>query len=319
MTNLKKSLRIVLCICTANRPNMLISCLDSVCKQVIPENWDFQILVVNNSPWASIDHIINSAKLKTGITINWINESQQGIPFARNTACTEALRRHADWILMIDDDEEALPDWMLAYENARIKFKEKVFTGPVNYIYPDGYKEWLENKGKSKLTSGRLVRRASTNNVFFSIQLLTPPLSLDFDTQMAFTGGSDSDFFMRYVDSGGKIVVVSNAVVSEIVLPNRLTIFWRMQRQFRSSSNRVYIYIKLYGKKRTFIICIKEIPMRFAHGILRLISSPFYLLGGYVHFKKSYYHGLRHLAKGAGAVAGLIGRYPQPYKKLDGY
>jgi len=55
---------------------------------------------------------------------------------------------------------------------------------------------------------------------------------------------------MRLVHQGGRIVYLSDAVVSEAVVPNRLTIRWRLKRQYRSSANRVYIESKLFGAKK---------------------------------------------------------------------
>jgi succinoglycan biosynthesis protein ExoM len=310
---------VVLCICSANRPKMLDSCLNSVIKQIVPHSWHFQVLVVNNSPSINIDHIISAVQSKTPIEIKRIDEFKLGIPYARNAACQEALRLKADWILMMDDDEEACPDWFLSYDEARKKFNELAYTGPVNYVYPKGYQEWLIEKGKSKMIDGKVLKTAATNNVFFSTQLLKPPFSLSFDIQMAFTGGSDSDFFMRYVRLGGKILAVPLAMVSEVVVPNRLTLSWQLQRQFRSNANRIYIQIKLDGKTKTFINAIREILMRLFHGFLRTLIAPLFLLCGYDIFQKNKYIALRHFAKAGGLLAGLLERHPQPYKSIDGY
>lgn len=298
---------------------MLGLCLESLIEQTIPDDWLFEILVVNNSPDSDISKTIEAITSLTSIRIHVTTEPQAGIPYARNAACRKSLELGADWLLMMDDDEVAEPNWLMAYASALKRFKAEVLTGPVNYIFPAGY-GWLENKGKSLLNSGNLVRRASTNNVLFSKTLLLPPLNLAFDTHMRFTGGEDSDFFMRYVcEFGGKIVVVADAVVSEVVQPNRLRISWRLGRQYWSSSSRVYTRIKLFGFRSTLSLCLKEIPMRIFHGALRLVVSPAFFLGGTTAFLKSYYHGLRHFAKAAGTLAGLMGKHAQPYKIQDGH
>jgi succinoglycan biosynthesis protein ExoM len=142
---------------------------------------------------------------------------------------------------------------------------------------------------------------------------------LDFDTNMAFTGGSDSDFFMRVVHQGGRIVFVKDAVVSEVVLDNRLRLFWRLKRQYRSSANRIYIELKLYGFQKTLITSLKEFARHLIEGSLRLVTSPLYLFVGRINFKRSSYHGWRHFAKAAGIISGLFGKHPQPYKKIDGF
>lgn len=298
---------------------MLGDCLASVIRQEIPNYWDFEILVVNNAPECDVSEIIATHQSQSSIGIQLVNEWQRGIPFARNTACKASLERGADWIMMMDDDETAKPGWLMAYAHAQQNFRSEVFTGPVEYIFPEGYKEWLENKGKSLLKTGHLVRRASTNNVIFSKNLLLPPLSMSFDNEMRFTGGEDSDFFMRYVHGGGSILVVSEAVVSEIVLNHRLKIQWRLRRQYWSSNRRVYIRIKLLGFRKTLLLSLKEILLRIMHGLLRLVFSPVFMVRGLNGFKKSFYHGLRHFSKAAGTLTGLFGKHPQPYKQHDGF
>ncbi len=311
--------RVVLCICTCNRPVMLGECLAPVTRQEIPGHWIFEILVVNNAPECDVSEIIAANQSRNDINIRLLDEPQRGIPFARNTACQASLELGADWIMMMDDDEIARPGWLMAYARAQENFRSEVFTGPVEYIFPEGYKEWLENKGKSLLETGNLVRRASTNNVIFSKYLLLPPLQMRFDNKMRLTGGEDSDFFMRYVHSGGRIIVVSDAVVSELVLDNRLRISWRLHRQYWSSSSRIYTHIKLFGFRKTLLMSLKEIPRRILHGIIRLAISPFLLLDSRNSSKKSFYHGLRHFSKAAGTLAGLLGNRPEPYKRIDGY
>jgi succinoglycan biosynthesis protein ExoM len=152
--------------------------------------------------------------------------------------------------------------------------------------------------------------------------ILSPQrFGLSFDTNMAFTGGSDSDFFMRLVHAGGSILHVSRAIVREVVLPNRLSISWRLTRQYRSSTNRVYINTKLYGRRKATFYSIKETVRHLIEGTLGLIFCVLFLLSGYQKFKRHFYHSLRHLAKGAGNFLGLFGAKPQPYQhhKIDGY
>jgi glycosyltransferase involved in cell wall biosynthesis len=307
-------------ICTYKRPAMLQRCLDSILQQNIPSGWDVEILIVDNEASSNLLNVLDSKIQESSINIIYVIETQLGIPYARNTACRESMNRKADWILFLDDDEEADPGWLEAYQKASETTEADVYTGPVRYIFPAGYAEWLENKGISKTSDGSLLKRASTNNVMFSSGLLmNPQTRLEFDTNMAFTGGSDSDFFMRVVHQGGRIVYVKDAVVSEVVLDNRLQLFWRLKRQYRSSANRIYIQIKLYGFKKTLITSLKEFARHLIEGSLRLVTSPLFLVVGQVKFKRSYYHGVRHFSKAAGIIAGLFGKHPQPYKKIDGF
>lgn len=310
----------IVSICTYKRPVMLQKCLDSILLQEIPLGWTVEVLIVDNDVSSDLSKALYSKIRESSIPIHYVIEPQAGIPFARNTACRESLSREADWIIFLDDDEEADPGWLLAFYRASTTMESDVYSGPVRYIFPEGYAEWLENKGMSKIDHGAFLKRASTNNVMFSTRLLkNPAASFEFDTNMAFTGGSDSDFFRRVTHQGGRIVYVSDAVVSEVVLWDRVSLLWRLKRQYRSSANSIYIDFKLYGAKKTFLKSLKEIMRHLVEGLLRLVTSPFSLISGHLQFKRAVYHGLRHFAKAAGVVAGLLGKHPQPYKVTDGH
>ena len=314
-----KPTTVIINICTYKRPEMLSKCLASIYRQEIPDDWDLAVIIIDNDGDGHMSDSLKAMVNYNPISIYYINEQQQGIPYARNRACHESLERGADWIIFIDDDEEADPGWLISYAEAIKTFQANVYTGPVRYIFPNNDAKFLENKGRSTTINGRLLRRAATNNVMFSSELILPPWSMEFDTAMAFTGGSDSDFFMRYVHQGGEIIAVSKAIVSEIVVTDRLKIKWRLQRQHRSSANRVYIHIKLYGYRQTLTSSIVMILGRMFHGSLRLIACPAYLFMGHTNFMCSFYIGLRHFAKATGAITGLLGIHPQPYKVTDGH
>ena len=175
-------------------------------------------------------------------------------------------------------------------------------------------------KDSQEPSIGVLLKRASTGNVLFRTAILEkyePPLN--FDINMTMTGGSDTDFFMRLVQHGGKIVYVGDAEVSEAVVPVRLTIRWRLRRQYQSSANRVYIESKLFGTKHVMATSLKQVFRHVLEGTLRLVFSPLLLLAGYTKFKRGWYHGLRHYAKAAGTLAGLRGSHVQLYLKTDGH
>lgn len=315
-----KNQKIIINICTFKRPVMIKACLDSILKVKIPEDWEVEMIIVDNDPDQSARQTIEAYSVKSSIPISYFCEKQRGIPFARNLGCKESIRKNADWILFFDDDETAYEDWLISYSEATKKYTGDVFSGPVNYIFPKGYADWLGNKGLSDIPDGTLKRRAATNNAFVRTTVFTPSgYNLQFDESMALTGGSDTDIFIRYEKMGGKIVHVSTAVVAEIVTENRLKITWRLSRQYRSSTNRVYVNKKLMGVTKATLIALKDSVRHLIEGILGLFISPIYIAKPNHFFKRKYYHALRHLAKSAGSFTGIFNMQPEPYKKTDGY
>lgn len=309
----------IVAICTYKRPVMLQQCLDSIFRQAVPEGWRVELLVVDNDA-SSTPPVIQSAIEPAPFKVHYVVEPQQGIPYARNTACRESLKLGADWLLFLDDDEEAEPGWLQAYGRASGRVAADAYTGSVRFVLPEalggpsqlGYT--LANK--ADLCS---LKRAATNNVMISTAILKPPRAMEFDTCMAFSGGSDLEFFTRLTEEGGNILFVKDAVVSERVLEHRLKLGWRLQRQYRVSANKIYIKFKKYGVLKTVVFSQKELLMRLVEGLLFGIATLPCLLAGRRRFEDARFQCLASFAKAAGIVTGLLGCHPQPYKKIDGF
>jgi succinoglycan biosynthesis protein ExoM len=312
--------KIIINICTYKRPQMLTACIDSILSQKVPNTWEVEILIVDNDATQSAETIIHAYSQSNVMPMTYFCEKNQGIPYARNRGYFESLQKNADWILFIDDDETADENWLLAYHEATKKYAGDVYSGPVRYAFPQDYADWLGNKGDSETPDGAHKRRASTNNALVHRKVFEASgYNLKFDVDMTFTGGSDTDFFIRYEKMGGKIIHVSQAVVAEEVIANRLSIAWRLSRQYRSSTNRVYVNKKIMGVKKATLLAIKETLRHLIDGLLGLIFCPLSLLKGKNSFKRKYYHAMRHLAKSTGSFTGIFGMQPQPYKNPDGY
>jgi succinoglycan biosynthesis protein ExoM len=310
--------KVIVGICTYRRPEMLQACLRSILEQQKPEAWEVEIVVVDNDPQSDQGETLTFPDAQ--FEVHYFIETQRGIPYARNAVCRHAVALGADYLLFIDDDEEAAPGWLVAYQHGHAQFDGEAYTGPVRYLFPEGYQDWLGNKGHGRTKHGALLRRAATNNVMFATRILTiRGGTLEFDNRMALTGGEDKDFFTRLVHQGGRIVYLSDALVSEEVLPNRLSMCWRLRRQYQSSASGVYIDAKLFGPDKILWPALREMLRHLVEGLIGLVLSPFLLLVGVPRFKRGWYHGLRHFAKAAGIIAGLRGWEVQLYANTDGH
>ena len=299
---------------------MLTACINSILLQKIPSEWNIEILIIDNDSNESAKAIIQQYHQHPIYPISYFCEKKQGIPHARNRGCIESLQKNADWILFIDDDETADENWLMAYFEATKRYIGDVYSGPVRYVFPAGYADWLGNKGDSETKDGELKKRASTNNALVNKKVFTTPgYNLLFDIDMTFSGVSDTDFFIRYEKIGGSIIHVSQAIVTEEVIANRLRIAWRLSRQYRSSTNRVYVNKKIMGIKKATILAIKDTIRHLIEGVLSLLVCPTYIFRKNNILKRKYYHALRHLAKSAGSFAGIFGMQPQPYRTPDGF
>ncbi len=307
---------IIINICTYKRLELLEKCILSIASLQIPKKWHIQIVVIDNECNQLCYELLNNLSHSINIRIHYFSEPKLGIPFARNRACTESLNLNSDWIIFIDDDEIAQKDWLISYDLSIKKNQARIFTGPVKYIFPENYAKWLANKGLDNILDGDTLNRAATNNVMFSSSILRE-LSADkwFDENMKLIGGSDTEFFTRLVHYGEKIVFVKNAVMIEHVTNKRLSIKWRLGRQFLSSIIRIYVYSKLNGYKKSLLKYALEALRRVMDGLLGFSTIPIVALLPNKSIKKHIYHSLRHISKAAGLVVGLIVRNNLNFKR----
>jgi succinoglycan biosynthesis protein ExoM len=310
----------IVAICTYKRPVMLQQCLDSVFSQALPEGWRVELLIVDNDAESTLLPVIRPVIERAPLKVHYVAEPQQGIPYARNAACRESLHLGADWLLFLDDDEKAEPGWLQAYARAANSKAADAYTGSVRFMLPaalGGPRQIGYTLGnKADLTP---LKRAATNNVMISTAILMPPHAMEFDTCMAFSGGSDLEFFTRLTEQGGRILFVKDAVVSEEVLENRLKLGWKLHRQYRVSANKIYIKFKKYGVLKTVVFSQKELLMRMVEGLLFGIATFPSVLAGRKRFEDMRFKSLVSFAKAAGIVTGLFGCHPQPYRKIDGF
>lgn len=311
-------LNVTINICTYHRTELLEKCVRSIDCLTFPENWQIQILIVDNACSQACKELTEKMRLTSQIRMHYFAESMLGIPFARNRACAESLALNADWIIFIDDDETASQNWLMAYGSALKKYKTNILTGPVKYIFPENYERWLGNKGFSDIPDGTELKRAATNNVMFSSSILKALSSEQwFDEKMKLIGGSDSEFFTRLANSGEKIVFVKQAEVIEPVTANRLSMKWRLGRQFHSSIVRIYVNSKLHGYWKCLAKCGLEATRRILDGLIGFSVLPVVAILPGKSIKRHLYHSLRHFFKAAGLIVGLGLRKNLNFKRND--
>ena len=115
-------MKITIAVCTAKRPVMLASCLDSLMSLTIPEDVRLDILVVEND-----SEPCNRSVVERYRNVRYAHEPRIGIPIARNRALSEA--GESDYLLFIDDDETADGNLLVAYREAMAEFPADTYQG----------------------------------------------------------------------------------------------------------------------------------------------------------------------------------------------
>src|SRR5215472_11398969 len=113
---------ISICICTYNRSESLRRTLESLAGQ---SNVDMdEVLIVDNNCTDGTAEVVGS--FGDRLPIRLVTESRQGLAHARNRAATEFC---GDVLLFTDDDIRFETGWLVAYQNAILKFPDADYFG----------------------------------------------------------------------------------------------------------------------------------------------------------------------------------------------
>lgn len=207
---------------------LLLPVLQAQCRAAVPP-WD--ILVVDNDPEAGAREVVVE---KQGVT--YVHEPRPGIASARNRALAEA--EGAPLLVFLDDDERPCDGWLASLLHTHATTGATGVVGPVlsEFVAPVG--RWVvEGRvfDRRRLTTGDHVQVAATNNLLLDL-VQVRALGLSFDERFGLTGGSDTLFTRQLVTRGGTIVWCNEALVVDLVPPNRATRTWVLRRARRSGN-----------------------------------------------------------------------------------
>lgn len=130
-------------ICTLNHAESLRRTLESLAIMRVPEDVDWEVVVVNNGCTDHSDDII--AAFADRLPLRRELEPERGLSRARNRAI-DAVK--GDYVLWTDDDVVVHPCWLAAYAVAFQRWPDAaVFGGPVSPRYELPVPQWiLENE-----------------------------------------------------------------------------------------------------------------------------------------------------------------------------
>lgn len=229
--------------CTVDRLGPLEMNLKDLGKQNIAGLPEVELLVVmNNSPRASHD-VVDRVLPELPFKCRKVEERRQGANYGRNRIIEESK---GDVVVMTDDDLERNPNWLQVMVNS---FDNKEVSCVGGRIYPelpcplpvwfkpryDGIivKYDLGNKPFFLTIDDPLPYGASMafrRDVFDKIGPFRGDLSID--PRRSFTGG-DTEYFVRALDAGLKILYQPAAVSRHPIEETRLTKS-NVRRQFRT-------------------------------------------------------------------------------------
>jgi glycosyltransferase involved in cell wall biosynthesis len=240
---------ISVCICTYKRQKLLIRLLNKLQSQITNNFFAYSIIIVDNDCDQSAKKVVLSFKERSVIDIHYFNEPEKNIALARNKAIRNA---QGNFVAFIDDDEFPDDEWLLALYKSYKKFNA------------DGVRE--------SFMTGTLLKRfkyTRTGNVLLSMKIFDEK-KVNFDPTLGKTGGEDTAFFKRMIESGCVFVWCNEACVYETVPPERFTRVYFLKRALLrgvvSSRYVSFISFSMLKSLIAFILYTSALPFLFLIG-----------------------------------------------------
>lgn len=225
------SIAYTVALCTHNHADRLVRTLADLNTLKQPEaGWEF--LVIDNGCVDDTPKLLTRHVWPVGWQVRVVREVKLGLSNARNRAIVEA---RGDYVIFMDDDETADPDWLCAYERL-IRAKEPdAFGSRIQVLYEDQRPAWLTDELSAFL--GELNRAedivrlvdpyTSFNGGNFGIRKAVCDQIGLFDDMLGRkgrvnTGGEEVDFYRRLLANGLKVWWTPEAIIHHRIQASKL-------------------------------------------------------------------------------------------------
>lgn len=134
-------MQISVAICTWNRATLLDQTLAEMRKLEIPQDIEWELLVVNNNCTDSTDSVIE--RYSRFLPLRRLFQPSPGLSNARNCAVVAA---NGELLIWTDDDVLVAPRWLAEYAKAAQEWPEAIFFGgPVEPWFEGEPPSWLQS------------------------------------------------------------------------------------------------------------------------------------------------------------------------------
>lgn len=231
---MKSPKKLSLIIATYNRGAKLMTTLDSLLNQTLPVCLWEAVVVNNNSTDETEELFAAYVAEHPALNLRMVSEAKQGVSAARNRGIAES---NGDYIVVIDDDEVVVPDFLKYYFDLfESESDVKAAGGRILPRFESRPPRWI-SKYTERAIAGTLDlgdRRIDfpTGKFFgggnhgFRRELIERYGG--YDTDLGRTGtvslsGEEKEFYGRLVAGGEKIIYLPYAIIYHLINPERLT------------------------------------------------------------------------------------------------
>jgi succinoglycan biosynthesis protein ExoM len=265
-------------ICTYKRSN-LTDAVESL-RQQKSKNFRFFIHVIDNDEKKS-----GFPKIEKYSDVIYHHAPSQNISIARNKALDVARK---EYLAFMDDDQIASADWLEHLLKAQITQEADIILGPVFASYPEDTADWIKSGDfyttRPNPRKGKKIETGYTGNVLIRRSCIG---ETRFKVELGQSGGEDTVFFHELHEKGARISFSPDAVMTEVISRERLTLTWLSRRGIRNGQTYARILHET-GKARLLIVSAAIAKISFSLDLAALT------LPSAVLWRKHFLRGLFH-------------------------
>lgn len=275
---------------------------------------DADILVVDNDPEETAAGAVADVVAGLAHRVVVIHEPVPGVSAVRNTSLDRTIDR--DVLIFIDDDETPHPGWLVHLLQTWHESGAAAVAGRVVsefQVEPDPWVRAGDFFRRRSLPTGTPIEVAATNNLLLDRSVIAG-LGLHFDPSLGRSGGEDTVFTRSLTRSGALMVWCNEAVVTDIVPADRVSRAWVLARAYSYGNSSAIAELRLTGGPAAMVARLRWILL----GGLRIVAGTARsLFGRAARNPRHDARGRRTARRGAGMVAGALGRIYHEYDRPD--
>lgn len=310
------ALRVAVAVPTFRRNDYLVELLPLLISQADDvegslEHVDVDIVIVDNDPDGGAADVVD--RPGWGDRVRYVHEPVAGLAAARNRALDAA--EDSRLLAFIDDDGHPEPGWLVNLVGAWLANDCAAVAGRVLERFEVAPPEWISVSGlfhRPSFPTGTEMPAAASGNLLLDLDVLRSE-GLRFDRRFGLTGGEDTLLTTRLAAGGHRIVWCDEARITDLVPADRLTRSWVTQRAWSHGNTEALIWqVMATSPAERLKARAKGVvggAARASAGSLR------YVLGRVFGRLADQGRGLWVASRGAGMVAGSIGKVYEEYSR----
>lgn len=297
------------CIASYKRPELLRKLIQSLFVQQGLENFNLEIIIVDNDVDKTAKPIVDEFAPKKDITVSYFNQPIKNISLTRNMGLENS---NGDYIAIIDDDETADEFWIYNLIKSLNDYSAGVVFGYVIPVFYEDAPDWLKQREiffKPVPETGSKPYFYYTTNCMIRSSVIKEN-NIYFDPGHGLTGGEDGVFF-RALSEKFKIKFITSreAKSYEFVPKERMKLKYIFSRYLQIGI--LYAKLKKGDKNNLFFFKWIALFLKFIIAFLVYFVKSLILFP----YKKKWIFSYISLCASIGKISGMFNLTHQHYNK----